>query len=428
MAKPTALGDFIRIIAQDHGEKALLDSQLTLAVFMDLAPNLKRERELLRSFLLCNGAEKLIHATKESFQDQEACINSIIKDLEEKQWLSKDAAHYICSEFYYGLTGQKWTFHIEDTSDLDVYRNITISNSDKFSRRTISVEVDAKTVTVPLPTDVSDGQIVRFSKKGKQDAVTGMAGDLYVTIHIAAVSKKPWPIFAIAAVVIVLLFAIAMAPRKENQVNKQNNDNTSSASQMQTTSHTHSWQSATCTKPKTCSTCGETSGSVAGHQWIDATYTAPKTCSVCRQTEGMSLGTPLNKCMVIEDSQSTAGTDIITGTLTDVAGKKHENAVMFWVSDARNYINIEHIVYGINSKYDILEGSISLGEDSASGAAVRFYIFGDGNLLYKSDYISGAQEKTLRIDVSGVSELRIECETDETCHCYGILTAMLYVN
>lgn len=134
MAKPTALGDFIRIIAQDHGEKALLDSQLTLAVFMDLAPNLKRERELLRSFLLCNGAEKLTHATKESFQDQEACINSIIKDLEEKQWLSKDAARYICSEFYYGLTGQKWTFCIEDASDLDVYRNSTTSNSDKFSR------------------------------------------------------------------------------------------------------------------------------------------------------------------------------------------------------------------------------------------------------------------------------------------------------
>ena len=53
MANLTTLGDVIQKIAQDHGEKALLDSHFTLAVFMDLAPNLKKERELLRSFLLC---------------------------------------------------------------------------------------------------------------------------------------------------------------------------------------------------------------------------------------------------------------------------------------------------------------------------------------------------------------------------------------
>ena len=44
--------------------------------------------------------------------------------------------------------------------------------------------------------------------------------------------------------------------------------------------HTHSFSSATCTAPKTCS-CGATEGEANGHNWKDATYTSPKTCTVC---------------------------------------------------------------------------------------------------------------------------------------------------
>lgn len=50
MANLNTLGDVIRKIAQDHGEKVLLDSQFTLAVFMDLAPNLKKRRNFLDRF------------------------------------------------------------------------------------------------------------------------------------------------------------------------------------------------------------------------------------------------------------------------------------------------------------------------------------------------------------------------------------------
>ena len=79
----------------------------------------------------------------------------------------------------------------------------------------------------------------------------------------------------------------------------------------------HSWVNATCTTPKTCSACSETSGEALGHDmtvaatcttplscsrcdytegealghtWVDATCTAPKTCSVCSATEGEALG------------------------------------------------------------------------------------------------------------------------------------------
>lgn len=79
--------------------------------------------------------------------------------------------------------------------------------------------------------------------------------------------------------------------------------------------HEHSWTDATCTEPKTCSTCGETEGEPLnhvwkeatcteaatcivcgeifgqpmGHNWADATYDEPKTCSNCQETEGDPL-------------------------------------------------------------------------------------------------------------------------------------------
>ncbi len=54
--------------------------------------------------------------------------------------------------------------------------------------------------------------------------------------------------------------------------------------------HQHTWKSATCTEPKTCTKCGETEGSALGHSWEKATCTEPKTCSRCGKTEGTALG------------------------------------------------------------------------------------------------------------------------------------------
>ena len=53
---------------------------------------------------------------------------------------------------------------------------------------------------------------------------------------------------------------------------------------------THNWQDATCTKPKTCATCGETEGKSLSHSWEAATCTDPKTCKTCKKTSGKALG------------------------------------------------------------------------------------------------------------------------------------------
>ena len=53
--------------------------------------------------------------------------------------------------------------------------------------------------------------------------------------------------------------------------------------------HTHNFNAATCTTPKTCS-CGTTQGEANGHNWKDATCSDPKTCTVCGTTSGLTAG------------------------------------------------------------------------------------------------------------------------------------------
>lgn len=59
--------------------------------------------------------------------------------------------------------------------------------------------------------------------------------------------------------------------------------------------HEHSWQTATCIEPETCSDCGETQGEPLGHDWLDATCTEPSTCSVCGEVTGSAAGHTLTE-------------------------------------------------------------------------------------------------------------------------------------
>ena len=65
---------------------------------------------------------------------------------------------------------------------------------------------------------------------------------------------------------------------------------TGSGDDQTTPVHAHEWIEASCTKPKTCTTCGETAGEAAGHDWRAATCTKPKTCTTCGETAGEAAG------------------------------------------------------------------------------------------------------------------------------------------
>lgn len=64
----------------------------------------------------------------------------------------------------------------------------------------------------------------------------------------------------------------------------------SGTSSQQPTVCSHNYSDATCTKPKTCTLCGEATGSALGHTYSAATCNSPQTCSVCGATEGSAAG------------------------------------------------------------------------------------------------------------------------------------------
>lgn len=66
--------------------------------------------------------------------------------------------------------------------------------------------------------------------------------------------------------------------------------------------HQHAWKKATCTEPKTCTTCGATEGKALGHNWKEATCTQPKICTVCGKTEGEALGHHASLATCTDDS------------------------------------------------------------------------------------------------------------------------------
>ena len=47
MERYSAVGNVIEKIVQDHGINALLDTRFAIAVFTDLAPTMRKEKELL---------------------------------------------------------------------------------------------------------------------------------------------------------------------------------------------------------------------------------------------------------------------------------------------------------------------------------------------------------------------------------------------
>ena len=79
-----------------------------------------------------------------------------------------------------------------------------------------------------------------------------------------------------------------------------------------TTRHVHTWQDATCTKPKTCTVCGATEGEAPGHQWDEGTVVQAATC----QTMGIKsytctvCGTTRDERIPKDMGNHTGGTEI----------------------------------------------------------------------------------------------------------------------
>ena len=119
------------------------------------------------------------------------------------------------------------------------------------------------------------------------------------------------------------------------------------------TSCNHAWRDATCTTPKTCSTCGKTSGTSLGHSWNEATCTTPKTCVNCKKTTGglrehdwlpATCSTP-KMCLGCKKTSGKIDSYAHSGAFTcDLCNKNYYNVL-------KNYISL-------HGKEDAYEGGL----------------------------------------------------------------------
>ncbi len=87
----------------------------------------------------------------------------------------------------------------------------------------------------------------------------------------------------------------------------------------------HTWVDATCTQPKTCSTCGATEGESLGHTLKEANYQQAATCIVCGEAEGEPLQADFEKYGLecnVELNKIYDGTMICGDNLEEITSPK----------------------------------------------------------------------------------------------------------
>lgn len=204
------------------------------------------------------------------------------------------------------------------------------------------------------------------------------------------------------------------APEKEETKKTEAVATTPAATTAHSNAHTHTWREATCTSPKTCTTCGATSGSTANHQWRDATYDAPKTCIVCGATTGSALN-PLAKLSVgdrfifgsyEQDGSFGNGAESIDWIVLDKTGDKilvisqyaldcqryhRQNTSVDWeTSSVRSWLNstFYNAAFSSGEKNQIL-----MTKDTDTGAQDKVFLLSIDQL---ERYYSGKKDRICR--------------------------------
>ena len=103
---PHTLLDTLHLISKTLGSDTLTDGSKLLSAFTDLAPQLKKERNLLKLFIDAGGSKKLYAAKDFDPDTLHAAVKSIIRDLNENWSMDQKAAESICSAYYQALTGK----------------------------------------------------------------------------------------------------------------------------------------------------------------------------------------------------------------------------------------------------------------------------------------------------------------------------------
>lgn len=89
------------------GMDVLTDRSRLVAYFHDLAPQLSKQRRILKYFVECNGPQKLVNVMEASREEQSACVKRIVKEMQDELFIETSASQIVCDAFLYAITNQR---------------------------------------------------------------------------------------------------------------------------------------------------------------------------------------------------------------------------------------------------------------------------------------------------------------------------------
>lgn len=95
----------IASITSRFGVDLLLDRNKAMAYFVDLAPSLKKERQMFQYLLQCDGNIQIIQSLSSSADEQIACRHKISAKMIEDFFIGKEIADQICDDFWRAIGG-----------------------------------------------------------------------------------------------------------------------------------------------------------------------------------------------------------------------------------------------------------------------------------------------------------------------------------
>ncbi len=185
----------------------------------------------------------------------------------------------------------------------------------------------------------------------------------------------------------------------------------------------HSWKSATCSSKRTCTVCGKTDGDFAdhnyskttteatctqkgkniytctvcgysyeeviseiGHKWTNATCTVPKTCSTCGTTDGNSLGH-----------------NYVDGKCSRCGESEGNWSVYRYVDEFKMETNDKYIATVVSGTFSnsattdsLLDVIIAADKEKTQHIDFYFLLFTYGNYLVKQTYGTGYYDVVMR--------------------------------
>lgn len=112
-------------------------------------------------------------------------------------------------------------------------------------------------------------------------------------------------------------------------------------------------------------------------------------------------------------------------------GKKWNNLVRFWVADKRGYTNTESMEVYLAGAYENLVVQAFAGSKSDKDTNMTLRFYGDGTLLWEITDIVLEEESDknqVKIDVTNINILKVECSTEENAFGYCFLDAVVQLN